>query len=310
MGKQKSIFGILAVCVVLYAALTFSIPPDTATLDRYDITATRLRLLSLSIAIPLVAIWWAAFYGFAKCQEYAALIRQSPDGRAFSKLAHGLAVLAIGLPVSSITSAALRYAARLQPELTAAVSIINNYIGIIIALVAFILIGQGAQRLLGLGTSLNSRRPALPRQLLLSAAFLVFGSLYAYLVLTHTTHQPHIPTAEKAIYHLPLWLTMTTIILPYLYIWYTGLMAALYINFYRKNVPGILYKKALRFLAWGIGAVIISSILLQYLTAMEVITSLSLASLLIIIYGLLIVISAGYILIALGAKRLKRLEEV
>jgi len=64
-------------------------------------------------------------------------------------------------------------------------------------------------------------------------------------------------------------------------------------------------------LALGITIVIISSIIIQYVTTlMNNGNDLSFGSLLLLVYGLLIVEAAGYALIAYGARRLKRIEEV
>lgn len=308
MGKQKKVFLVLAVLVTIYLAITFGLPPETATLERYQISELRLRFLQLTIAFPLVAIWYAAFYGFARFKHYAELIKKSPDGQAFTRLANGLMVLAIGLPVGSIVSASLRYAARVNPELAPAAAITDHYVALGIALIGFGLIGSGAERLLGLG----HRRPAWPGKFTSSLGFLVFGALYAYLILTHPpTTAAAAGSAQTAIYHLPNWLIMTTVIMPYLYIWHTGLMAALNIDSYKRAVAGVLYKKSLRFLAWGIGSVIISSMVLQFLTtATQTLSKLRLAPLLAVVYVLLVIVSVGYIFIAMGAKRLQKLEEV
>lgn len=305
MTRQRRVFLLLAIFIITYVAVTFGVPPDPETLERYNLTATRMRFLSLTIAIPLVAIWYAAFYGFAKFKDYAELIKQSADGQAFTKIANGLMVLAIGLPLNSITSAVLRYAGRSNPDVQAVTAIINNYLNIIIALTAFVLIGAGARLLLGL----NNKKPPLPHALALSLGFLIMGSFYAYLLLEAAASHQH-AAAENAIHDLPRWLVMTTVIIPYLYIWYTGMISAFYIDFYRKNIGGLLYRRALKFLAWGVGSVIISSIALQYLTALDIAATLSLRALLVIVYVLLIIISVGYIFIAMGAKRLKQLEEV
>lgn len=307
IDKQKSIMWALILFIMLYAGLTFGVEPDTDTLERYQLTPGGLRILLLSIALPLVVIWYAAFYGFAKFKAYSALIKQSPEGRAYRQLANGLMVLAIGLPLTSVVSAGLRNVTRSTPDITAAATITENYLGVVIALVAFTLIGRGARLLL----ALHHKKPTIPSKALAITGVLLVGGLFAYLALKNPAAQAPTATSEEAIYYLPDWLIVATIILPHLYVWYNGLTAAYYIKLYRTHVKGVLYKQSLRFLAWGIAAVIISSMLLQYFTAMSnVLMNLNLGPLLGIIYVLLIVISAGYILIAIGAKRLQKLEEV
>lgn len=104
---------------------------------------------------------------------------------------------------------------------------------------------------------------------------------------------------------------MFTIIVPYLYAWFMGLMSCYEIIMYSQRIKGLLYKRALNRLAGGIGAVIGSSIFIQFINVVYAYkTNSSLGPLLILIYLLLVVEAIGYILIANGAKNLKRIEEI
>jgi hypothetical protein len=67
----------------------------------------------------------------------------------------------------------------------------------------------------------------------------------------------------------------------------------------------------LNLLAKGIGGVILISILIQFLTTASArLNRLNLTPLLIIVYCLLLLYGIAYGFIAVGAKRLKRIEEV
>jgi hypothetical protein len=93
--------------------------------------------------------------------------------------------------------------------------------------------------------------------------------------------------------------------------WFIGLFAAYEIHLFRKTVRGILYKKGLELLSIGIGMAVLSSISIQYLTSLlGRLNRLSLSTTLLIIYSLLVWLAAAYILIALGAKKLRKIEEV
>jgi hypothetical protein len=62
--------------------------------------------------------------------------------------------------------------------------------------------------------------------------------------------------------------------------------------------------------ALGIAVVVLGSVLTRvFISISTTITNLKLTPILIIIYGLLSVIAAGYILIAIGAKKLRKIEE-
>lgn len=134
---------------------------------------------------------------------------------------------------------------------------------------------------------------------------------YCYVTLTNPARQFPPSSGIKAAYYLPDWLLVTTIIIPYLFVWFYGMRAAAHLAFYRKNVSGVVYKQALGYLAVGLGTVIVSSMALRFLVSLTtLLNSLSLKILLILLYALIFVIASGYIFIAVGAKKLKRIEEV
>jgi hypothetical protein len=93
--------------------------------------------------------------------------------------------------------------------------------------------------------------------------------------------------------------------------WFMGLLATYEIYNYRLKVAGIVYRKSWGLLALGIGWLIVMSIGVQYLTTLNArLMHLSIYWILVIVFALLLVYSVGYILIALGARRLQKIEEV
>jgi hypothetical protein len=89
-----------------------------------------------------------------------------------------------------------------------------------------------------------------------------------------------------------------------------GLLSAHELHWYTKTVKGIVYRQAVKQFANGIAVVIFGSIAIQFVNV--TLTQRfkdSLGSILLIDYGLLIIIAAGLVLMALGTKRLKRIEE-
>ncbi len=110
---------------------------------------------------------------------------------------------------------------------------------------------------------------------------------------------------------MPNLLIILTLAIPYLYYWYRGLVATYNLYHYQKHVKGQVYKGSLSLVAYGIATIIATSILIRLLVTISArITTLSLTPLLLIIYGFLVIAALGYVLIALGAKRLRRIEEV
>jgi hypothetical protein len=113
------------------------------------------------------------------------------------------------------------------------------------------------------------------------------------------------------VYHMSIWLILATVVAPYVFMWSMGLMAAYETYLYRKKVAGVLYQKSLSLLALGLGWLIVTSILFQFVTTLSArLTQLSIYWILIIIYSLLLVLSVGFILVALGAQELKKIEKV
>src|SRR4029079_18930440 len=157
MPKKYAV--LLGIFIAVYAALSFIIPPDPASQEKFGLSALQVRFISLTLLVPLAVIWYLAFCGFSKFTEYALKIVDNPDGRAFNMLANGLMVLALTLPISSITSAVLNYLSGMHPNFTAATVITNRYMALVLAAAAFVLIYQGSKGLSALITKKASRTP-------------------------------------------------------------------------------------------------------------------------------------------------------
>lgn len=298
---------LLGIFIAFYAVLIFVIPPDPAVLKRFGMDVLQLRLIRLTLVGFLAVIWYSAFYGFAKFKEYALKIKDSPDGRAFCTLANGLGVLAFALPISSLVSTALGYIARAHPDFTAATVVAERYLALGLAAAAIVLIYRGSKSL----AALTTKKPKRAGYLWGSIAVLIMSGLYAYIVLTNTTSSVPDPANSKAVYYLPVWLIITTNIIPYACIWLLGLRSVTHILFYKRNSQGLVYARALGSFAIGLGFVIGGSIAVQIFTALgNSLDKWGLQLLLALVYLLVIIMAIGYVLIAIGAKRLKKIEEV
>lgn len=306
MQRFRGAYVSVAVLAVIYAALAIGLPPDPATLLKYNITSLHLRILSLTIVIPVTLIWFAAIYGYVRSKMYAETVKETKEGKPIQELVKGIGILAYGLPISAIASTLLRYAGR-QTDVLPLVTILINYLNIFISLAGFLFIYQGAK---GLRQLVKVDRGNVERVLFI-IGFIGLAISYTWITLANPARTVATEGVARAVYYLPDGLIVATIIIPYLYIWFIGMNAALYIGYYQRSVKGVLYRSALRFLALGIAAVIIASILMQYLTAMTVtLNRLNLTPLLVLVYALLVVISIGYMFIAAGSKRLQKIEEV
>ncbi len=301
--KAKYYALIFAILIVIYAGLSLIPAPDRQTLVQYHLSPAHARVLSASIVLPVVAIWLAAMYGFVKLKEYAQLIKSSPDGKAFDTISVGVLFLALGSPLASIFTTAGTLLVRHYPGWQSAATIINNYVGLITMALGLYYIARGADQLV----KLVRKKPSESEQHVLVLLFIALSTLYSYFIITRPINN----VVEQKIYHMPNVLILITLAIPYLYFWYRGLVGAYYLYHYQKNIKGKIYKGSLSWVAAGIAIIIASSIFVRLLVTISArISTLSLTPILLIIYGFLIVSALGYLLIALGAKRLRRIEEV
>lgn len=305
MNISRKYYLLFAILTFIYLVATFSVPPDPVSLQRYNVTVSQLRLLLIPLVILITVIWSIAFYGFIRFKIYADLIKKQPDGKAMNKIANGLGIMAISFPFNSILDVILLYIGRLKPYLFPTMTIITNYSSLIFSLLSFTFILMGSKDLLKL-----VKTKKLTTQWIIRIAIVIVGFIFAYLTLQNPIRQFPGPEGH-ATYYLPDFLIITTIVIPTVYVWYAGFEAAFNIQRYQEQIPGILYKKALQFFAWGIIVVILSSVLIQILGTFSTwLVELNLNSILELLYVLLIIIAIGFILIAMGAKKLKKIEEI
>lgn len=291
--------------VLAYIVLNMLLPVDHATLHRYHLSVTQYHELILGIILPLLAIWFTAFFGYERIRQYWKAVQGAPEESAFYHLTKGFGLLAWGLPAASIISVILNSIAAEAQWFKGPAVITDNYISLIIALGAFHFINMGTHRFDRLAQ--KRRQPSsAPKMFIMIFIFLVVS--YCYLISQSLARNQ---AGGINPYYLPDWIVMLTLVAPYLYAWFLGLWSAIEIGRYQTTVSGVLYKRALRNLAGGIGTVILTYIAIQYISSASYrLTGMTLNSVLAVIYGLLILYALGFVLIASGAQKLKKIEEV
>jgi hypothetical protein len=291
--------------ILVYAVLIFVLPPSQSTMTAYNVDASVYHSLQLLVAVPTFIVWITAFLGAAALRQYAALISQSPEGAHFKRLAEGCAWLAWSFPLAAITALLLSAIAETWTSMYATSIIISNYVNLILPLIAFSVIGIATRGLISsakLKLSVTTAR-------LIVGFFLAAGITYCYLVFRH--FDPITLSGTNNPYFLPIWLMVLTVIVPYLYIWFIGMLTAYEITLVSQKIIGVWYRQALRLLASGLAAIIISSIALQYLnSAQPRVGHLLLNYRLVLNILFRLVGAAGFILLAVGANKLKKIEEV
>jgi hypothetical protein len=289
------------VLVLAYVVLSFFIPLSRTTRESYNLSLTQAHIVAFISVLPLFGIWFVSFYAYGLLQRYSASIHKAREGFAFKKLAEGVMVLAWGLVIQAFASLILSGLADQIPSFHSTAIIIQNYIALAFPLIAFVAISTGTRHLL----SDEHNYASLPSSRVLLVLFALLGAVYSYLVL-------HLRTTQSGAFYLPVFLLLSTIIVPYLFAWFSGLLAAYDIHTYARFTQGLLYKQALNLLTAGLIVLIVASIFLQYLNSLflTAINGVSLNSIVLIDYLLLLGIGLGYGLIVRGVKGLLRIEEI
>ena len=288
-----------------YIALIFLLPANQAIMHHYNWTANEYRVLTLAIAAPSIIVWLVAFWGYSKLQTYAHAIKNTKEGPNFKRLSYGLAWLAWSLPLVTIATYFLNHSTNIWTLNENTSIIIENYITLLVPLIALVIISTAASAMVGnsrLSLNLASAR-------LTMMVFLSIGVVFCFLVFRSLDLTSLNGSSNP--YHLPVWLLIITIIIPYLYAWFVGLLAAYEITLFSAGIGGILYRKALLYLAYGLAIIIVSAIASQYIASV-----VPRSSGIVFNYRLYTLIffrvlsAAGFILVTIGANRLRKIEEV
>jgi hypothetical protein len=297
----------LAILALLYLVLTYITPIESATLTKYNLSPAKAHFLSLTLAIPIIAIWGAAVYGYIRLSDYAHTIQGSKDGIAWMEVARGLGWLAYGLPLSAVIGSVLNYIAAYHTGFIPASIILTNYLSVFLLLVGMYWLSVGSTKLLNIvhGDHYSVKQIGLGLLLVVITVFFAIAT-FANDNRQFPSHPP-----VKAVYYLSDPLIVLTIFLPYLLVWFFGFKAAYNVYQYRKFVPGSIYKKALGLLSSGILVITLTYIFARYLVSVSgFLEQSSLQAILGVLYLLILLLGIGYVLAALGSRRLKQIEEV
>ncbi|MCA9334504.1 hypothetical protein KC963_05630 [Candidatus Saccharibacteria bacterium] len=276
-------------------------PSNPQTIAQYHLSNIAYRAVLISaIAIPATLMWLAAFYGYEQVRKYVNTVKNSKEGEGFERLAMGVKWAAFLLPSISLLLLLLRAISNSSASFLPAAIIIGNYATLIGSLIAFSIIGRGARLL----ADRVKVRPSLSSTRIGMLIFLSLVTFYSYFVLSHALRGP-------SPYHLSTGLLLTTVMIPYVYAWFVGLLAALDIRAVGRHTPGILYQRGLHRLAMGLFIVITSTILLQCLNSIHAgHDNLVFGGVLLTRYLLYASVAAGFVLLGNGAKQLSQIEKV
>jgi len=123
--STERVFRACVILTLIYITIIFLLP-DNKMADYYNFTANQYHIALVMINLPLLVVWYFAFWGYVKLRQYAHAIRKTPEGPYFEKIAVGLSWLAWSLPVTAITQRSLNGIAIYHRNLIATTTIIGN----------------------------------------------------------------------------------------------------------------------------------------------------------------------------------------
>ena len=305
MSKLTTALKQYSVLAVIYLLLVFFLPANKIAQHNYHLSSVGYHVLLFVVILPLIGIWFGAFYSYARLRQYSDAIDETHEGHDFSKLTRGFTWLAWGSVLTALSSIILSAIANARPGFLATSIIIANYASLLVPLVAYSYISTGAR-----GLNIRAKVSITGQGAKALILFFMFiGVAYCYVTFRYL--DLHSVGSNNNPYYLPAWLMILTVIIPFLYTWFIGLLAAYEIYLYSKHIQGILYQRAMRLLSGGVISVIASSIAIQYLrSAVPRTGHLSLNNVLLIVNIAYIFMAFGYVLISLGARQLRKIEEV
>lgn len=304
--SNRNIISVFIALSAIYLLEVFFIPPDTATLTKFDISEAKAKLLTLTIALPIIAIWMIGCYVYTRFKSYAESIAGDKDGNAFAIIRAGLLPLFLWLPISVTFSSMATYLYHRHPSWTVPMVIINNYLNLIFIIIGFYLIHKGTSKLI----RMKDDDRASSWKYAANVPLVIISLIFIFLSLNNPARQ--FPTYDTPIaaYYLPDWLLVATVLLPYILVFYYGFFAVLNLYIFRVRVRGVIYKNAVEYFAKGLLCIVTSIIFIRYLTNLTTIfTNATLKFILLILYLLIVLLLLGFIMLIKSVKKLQDIEK-
>ena len=315
MSKQSKVHqaisnkyvGFYVACLAVYIALTALTPIRE---NAYDLSTLSVRLIQVSFIIPIALIWLAITYGALKFRQYAQIVRTSSDGPAYMAMATALTIMMGGLLLTSLLGLIKGFLD--GPDDIRIFTIIRNALAVIVQVVIFWAMYQASEKLLlSAGATAVSTSKLRQFRLVGNLALGIGIVLYTTLMLSNEFRSSTPDYKTITSFYLNDFQLVFAVIIPYAIAWTFGINALHNIRAYLDNVKGVIYREIFGRVAAGLTIIIIFNVLLGMLSSLGgLFQNASLQAILISIYVILICYGVGYLVMASGAKRLAKLEEV
>lgn len=300
MAKKITPLQWFVILTLICVILALGLPPNQTALKSLDISPVTYRVALVTLLVPYIIIWYSAFYAYSNLNRYVAVIKKSKDGQAFYKITLGMGLLAFGLIIPTMVGLALNSVADHYHGWTGVAANTSIYLNLAFALPAFVYIGNGAH---SLAQSFKAH-VRLSQIYWVVGAFIILNVMFTFLTIRgYHSGGPG--------YHMSIYQLLLTVVAPFVFLWYAGIISVVEFFLYFSRIKGTLYRRFFRQFAIGIAIVVFGSIAEEF--ANNTIGSTarhSLNVLLLADYALLIIIAAGLITMALSTKNLTKIEKV
>ena len=294
-----SIYALIALSAIVYAYLTYR--ADLVINHGHD-TLVTFFTTHLIILLPEVIIWTIAARGALRLKSYATSVISSPDGIAFNYIANALLLLVqYSIIISMATTVKILF---IHTSHLKEMTIFTSHLPLLFVLASSICLFIGSYKLNRLASngSDNLRSTVVLASLIFLLVLIIAYIRYFY-------NEAQFITDDDGLSHFALsdGVLLFTYVLPHAITWLLGVLACLNLVQYAHNVDGRIYKVLLRDLYRGILIVFACTYIVQILYVSNISTKQFNPALL-LIFGVMIILTLGYLLIYRGVRQLQRLE--
>jgi hypothetical protein len=289
---------------VIYLAQVFTISANDSGLKRFHISTTKATVLSLAVVIPYLIIWAIALIGYLKFRRYVRRIRPSRDGQAMFVVMCGLFWLLLWLPINSIVGNLTNHLSDTHHAWASNLYRANLFVSLGILFVAFLLLYIGSMRIMALKEEWHLDAKALLWRQVFYTTYACFSALYIFAVFAANRH-----SSQPVSLYFSDAVLLLAIMVPRLIMWFFGVHAVWNIRSFSRNTVAPIYREAFKYVAAGVGLITLCLVTIGILTTSNGLSHYNLGIILVIVYAILVVMAAGWLVLGRGAGKLERIEQ-
>lgn len=295
-ARQRWWAVMLGLALVAYVGLAVAAPRAQTSANPYHFSVVMIVVLSVTIIGLLLAAWIFGFYAWLELDRYAERQADAAARRSFGQIALGVGLLAAGLIVSSLLSAAQPFYAS-DVGLVAATRQVNYYVMVLFPFFGFLLMRIGSRRL---AVSVQAAMSTRAKLLTVGPPVVLLAAFYVFLALTNSPSDTTTPTVSTGI-----WLLALNILLV-VGTWVLGLLTALNIERATYRGEGARHAQPLVKLYNGILTTTGGFIILDALMSLgnTRLLALPVQAIVFLIYAFIGVVALGFALVALAGRAL------